>query len=128
MGPLLRVSAAALCALLVCLLLRRTNPELAALLSLAAVIGIAAAALRLGEGLGELNGALQQRFGLSLTAVQPVMKCVAAAVVTKLTAELCRDASQNAAAAAVELAGTLCALGVILPLLMSVLNMLEGYL
>ncbi len=128
MALLLRVSAAALCALLLCLLLRRTNPELSALLSMTVCVGILFASLRLGTGLQELRELLRTRFGLSETYVQPVLKCVAAAVVTRLTAELCRDSSQAAAAAAVELAGTLCALGVILPLLVTMLKMLGDFL
>ena len=128
MEPLLRVSAAAVFTLLACLLLRKTNPELAALLSIAAVALIALAALRLGGGLRELRELLGERFGLQESAVRPILKCLAAAVVTKLTADLCRDSSQSAAASAVELMGSLCALGLILPLLTTVLKMLEGFL
>ncbi len=128
MEPLLRVSAAAVLTLLACLLLRKTNPELAALLSIAAVALIALAALRLGGSLRELRELLGERFGLQESAVRPILKCLAAAVVTKLTADLCRDSSQSAAASAVELMGSLCALGLILPLLTTVLKMLEGFL
>ncbi len=128
MELLLRISAAALCALLLTLLLRRTNPELSALLSMAVVTAILLAALRLGTGLQELKALLQTRFGLSETYLLPVLKCVAAAIVTRLTAELCRDSSQAAAAAAVEIAGTLCTFGVILPLLITMLKMLGDFL
>ena len=92
------------------------------------MLAIALASLRLGEGLRELNDLLRDRFGLPESALRPVLKCMAAAVVTKLTADLCRDASQTAAASAVELAGTLCALGILLPLLTTVLKMLESFL
>lgn len=128
MELLFRVSAAAICALLVCLLLRRTNPELAALLSIAAVVMILLASLNLGSGLRELRGLLRDKFGLSETMIQPVIKCVAAAIVTRLTADLCKDSSQSAAASAVEIAGTLCALGIIMPLLMTMLRMVGGFL
>ena len=45
---------------------------------------------------------------------------------SRFSAESCRDASQNAAASAVEFAGAACSLGVVLPLLVSVLKTLGG--
>ena len=128
MELLLRVTAAALCALLSSLLLRRTNPELAAALSICAVVTILLASFRMSTGLRDLKNMLQDRFALNETVTRPVLKCVAAGIVTRMTADLCKDSSQNAAASAVELAGTLCALGIILPLLTTMLKMVEGYL
>ena len=128
MGLMLRVSAAAICALFSCLLLRRTNPELAAALSIAAVVTILLASLSMSETLKEMKDMLRERFRLSDTMMQPVLKCVAAGIVTRLTADLCRDASQTAAASAVELAGSLCALGVVMPLLLTMLKMVGEYL
>ena len=128
MGLMLRVSAAAICALFSCLLLRRTNPELAAALSIAAVVTILLASLSMSETLKEMKDMLRERFRLSDTMMQPVLKCVAAGIVTRLTADLCRDASQNAAASAVELAGTFCAFGIVMPLLMTMLKMVGGFL
>lgn len=128
MGLMLRVSAAAICALFSCLLLRRTNPELAAALGIAAVVTILLASLSMSETLKEMKDMLRERFQLSDTMMQPVLKCVAAGIVTRLTADLCRYASQTAAASAVELAGSLCALGVVMPLLLTMLKMAGEYL
>ena len=128
MELLLRVTAAAVCGLISCLLFRRSNPELAAALSICTVVIILLAALRMSGGLRDLKETLQQKFELSETVMKPVLKCVAAGIVTRLTADLCRDSSQSAAAAAVELAGTLCALGVIMPLLNTMLTMVGGFL
>ena len=128
MELMFRVSASVICVLLVSLLIRRTNPEMAALLGLAVVAVILLASLRLSSGIQELHGFVRDKFGLSDTVMQPVIKCVAAAIVTRLTADLCKDSSQSAAAAAVELAGSLCALGIIMPLLMTMLRMVGGLL
>ena len=128
MEPMLRISAAAVCALLSCLLLRRTNPELAAALGIAAVGMILLAALNMGSGLKELRETLRDRFQLKETMMQPVLKCVAVGIVTRLTADLCKDSSQNAAASAVEVAGSFCALGIIMPLLVSMLKMVGDVL
>lgn len=128
MELLFRIAAAAVCALLCALLIRRTNPELAALVTVAAVVVMLFLALPLAEGIGELRALMTESFGLNESALRPLLKCVAASVVTKLTADLCRDASQAAAASAVELAGTLCALGVVMPLLIGVLRMAVSFL
>ena len=128
MEPMLRISAAAVCALLSCLLLKRTNPELAAALGIAAVGMILLAAMNMGSGLKDLRETLRDRFQLKDTMMQPVLKCVALGIVTRLTADLCKDSSQNAAASAVEVAGSFCALGIIMPLLVSMLKMVGDFL
>ena len=48
------------------------------------------------------------------------------AVITKITAELCQDASQNTASAAIELIGTVCALSVAMPLIVSMIKSVGG--
>lgn len=128
MDLLFRIAAAAVCALLCALLIRRTNPELAALVSVAAVVVVLFLALPLAEGIDELRSLMTESFGMNESTLRPLLKCVAASVVTKLTADHCRDASQAAAASAVELAGTLCALGIVMPLLLGVLRMAVSFL
>ena len=58
--------------------------------------------------------------------IRPVLKCLAIAIITKITSELCRDASQNTASAAIELLGTVCALSVAMPLIVSMLKTVGG--
>ena len=69
---------------------------------------------------------LNSQAGSNETLTGPVLKCVAIAIITKVTAELCKDASQGAAASAVELAGTVCAMSAAMPLIMSMLKMIGG--
>ncbi|MCR5664800.1 MAG: stage III sporulation AC/AD family protein [Oscillospiraceae bacterium] len=128
MEALLRVSAAALCALTAVLLLRRTNPELSSSLSIAATAVIVIAAFGMMRGFGELKKTLQTVFGADEVLIVPLVKCVAAAVITRLTADQCRDASQAATASAVEFAGTVCAFGIVLPLILTALKTIGGYL
>lgn len=126
MELVLKASAAALTAAIVCLLIRRGNPEISLLLSICTVSLILIAALGFAEGIRELASAVKTVAGSSETLAAPVLKCVAIAIVTRVTAELCRDSSQGASAAAVELAGTICAMSVALPLILSMLNMIGG--
>ena len=121
-----KAAALALTAALIGLILRRTNPELTLLLSICTVVLIMGAALGFAKSFTELAQTVQRIFGVSETLIKPVIKCVAVAIITKMTSDLCKDSSQAAAASAVELAGTVCALCIIMPLLMSMLTAIGG--
>lgn len=128
MELLFKSAAAALSAAVFGLLLRRKNPELTSLLSVAAVAVLLIAALRWAMPFRELSETVRTMTDGKETLLAPVLKCVAAAVVTQITADLCRDASQSALASAAELTGTLFALGLSMPLIVSMLKMLGGLL
>ena len=126
MGIAVKAAAIGVTGSILALLLRRSVPELSLLVSLAA--GLAAASLCIGVT-AELTAAyenLAEKSGVSTVLLTPVVKCVGIALVTQLGAQLCRDASQGAAAAFVELCGTLCALYVALPLISSLVSVVEG--
>lgn len=128
MELVLRSAAVALSATLAGLLLKKNNPELSLTLSMTAVTVIMIAALSFIKGILELGETVQNLFGVSETLVLPVIKCVAVAITTKVAADLCRDSSQGAAASSVELAGTVCAISVIMPLIVSMLKTIGGLL
>ena len=126
MELIVKAAALALTAALIGIVLRRTNPELSLLLSICTVVLIMGAALGFAKSFTELAQTVQRIFGVSETMIKPVIKCVAVAIITKMTSDLCKDSSQAAAASAVELAGTVCALCIIMPLLMSMLTAIGG--
>lgn len=126
MELIVKAAALALTAALIGIVLRRTNPELSLLLSICTVVLIMGAALGFVKSFTELAQTVQRIFGVSETLIKPVLKCVAVAIITKMTSDLCKDSSQAAAASAVELAGTVCALCIIMPLLMSMLTAIGG--
>ena len=115
-GALLIISCAS------ALLIRRANPELSLALSLCAVSVVLAVALPLLEAATELRDTARRLYGVSDVYTLPVLKCCAAGIISRLTGELCRDASQNAAAYAIELIGAICALAVSMPLISSMLG------
>lgn len=121
-----KASALALLSAVVSLLLKKQNPEAALLLSVLTAVGILIAAMGLLNGLQELREQIRKILGGSEVLIAPIMKCLAIAIVTRIASELCKDSAQNAAAAAVELAGTVCAVITVMPLLMSVLKMIGG--
>ena len=121
-----RSAAAALCAAMLALLLKRTNPELSLLVSLAAVAVILLAAMKVAQGIRSFSELLRSDFGLSDTLLLPVLKCLAIGLTSRIASDLCKDSSQAATASSVEFAGTVCALSVIMPLVMSVLRLIGG--
>lgn len=127
MGLLWKCVALGLTAALLGLLLRKSSGEQALL------IGLAAAAVIALEALGSLKDAEEffrstaERGGLQPGLTIPVVKSLGLALVGKLGADLCRDAGQSAAASAIELASTCCILGVALPLLQELAEVVFAY-
>ena len=122
----MKAAAAALIAGMMGLLIKRSNPEISLLLSAAAVTMIGIAAMSFAGEIKGLVKTVKTLCGTSDVFRAPVLKCTAVAIRTQLTAELCRDASQGACAAAVELAGTVCAMCLAMPLIMNMLKMMGG--
>ena len=90
------------------------------LLSMAAVVAVL---LSLGDGFREVIGCLRmlgQRSGLPEELFVPLYKTVGIAWVVKAGGNLCRDAGESALAAVLEMAGSVCALVVALPLVQAV--------
>ena len=110
--------AAALCALVV----RQNAREVGLVLSLAAGALILTQALGAVEASRGLREDLGERAGLSPAVLDPILKTVGIAVLTRLSAEVCRDAQESGIAAFVETAGAVMALYVALPLMRAVLE------
>ncbi len=115
---------AALCAVVV----RRQSPELGLVLGLTAgAVILAYSSAALTEIVGMMH-TLADTAGLSPAVLKPMVKTVGVGILTRLTAEVCRDAKENAIAAFVETAGACAALLLCLPLMESVLSMIEQLL
>ena len=124
-----KAAAAAIFSAVMALMIKKQNPEAALLLGAVTALGILAASFGLLDGFRDLRRVTVVMLGEEGELfVGPVLKCLGISVITRLTADLCRDAAQNAAASSVELAGTVCAMGTAMPLLMSVLKMIGGML
>ncbi len=128
MELLFRAVCLALTAAVLVLLIQKQNPELAGVLSIAAICVLLLSVLRYLSAFQELSATVRGLLSGSETVLLPVAKCLAAAIISRVAADLCRDASQSALASAVELAGTFCAVGISLPLILSVLKQIGGLL
>lgn len=128
MTLLIKAAVTVIVGALMSLLLRRSAPELGLAVSISVSLLAAAFAMELVSGLSEILSLVREETGLSPAVVGPVMKCVGVGIVTRLSADICRDAGQSAAASAVELCGTACALVTALPLIRSLLKMISEML
>ena len=104
------------------LMIRKSNPEMSLSLSAAALIAVFGVSLALLRPMRDVWEKAQTLYGLEDVYLLPLFKCCAAAIVGRFTADLCREASQNAAASAAELLGVICALGAAMPLIGSMLG------
>ena len=116
--------AAALCALVV----KREAGGVALVLGLAAGAVILGQVLGAAEAVRALMDELGERAGLSPAVLDPVIKTVGIAILTRISSEVCRDAGESGIAAAVETAGAVLALWIALPLLRAVLDTVTSLL
>lgn len=124
MEQIFQVTGLCLVGALLAVILKKGSPELSLLLVIAAVVTVL---LFLSDALEELMSFLREigsASGLSSDLFVPLYKTAGIALVVKVGGSLCRDAGESALASVVELAGTVCALLVSLPLLQAVLNLL----
>jgi stage III sporulation protein AD len=103
-------------------MIRKSNPEMSLSLSAAALIAVFGVSLALLRPMRDVWEKAQTLYGLEDVYLLPLFKCCAAALVARFTADLCREASQNAAASAAELIGVICAIGAAMPLIGSMLG------
>ena len=106
------------------LMLKKGAPELGLLLALAATLFIVVAGMQIGSTILEFVEVLRGAAMLSPTLIQPVFQTVGIGILTKLAADVCKDAGQGAIAGALELAGTLAAIYIALPLMQTVFEMI----
>ncbi len=128
MELLIKAAVAAVVGSLMAVVLRRSVPELGLLLTIAVTLLAAAAALRMADAVMEVVDLAQATANISPAVAAPVLKCVGIGVVTKIAADVCRDAGQSAAGGAVELVGAMSAVYAALPLLRTLLETLESLL
>ena len=120
MEVMVQIAAVGITAAVLGAVLRKNTPELALLLGLCAGLWMLSA---VAGGLGAVVALMEELAGLSGLSeelLEPVVKTVALSILTRLTAEVCRCAGEGGVAAFVEMAGTVLALVVALPLIRAV--------
>ena len=128
MESVVRLAAAAVAAALCAVVVKQHAREVGAVLALAAGALLLGAALGAIEEVRALADELGELIGLSPAVLAPALKTVGIAILTRIAAELCRDAGEGGIAAAAETAGAAAAVLTALPLLRAVLSTITGLL
>ena len=126
MELMIKMTALAVVAIACALLIKRTNPEIALLISVSAMIMIFTSGLYYSNGLKSLRQAVHQFCGDDEFYIGLILKCLGISLVTKIGSDICKDSGQTAVASSLEFSGTLCALTIAVPLLTNVLNVVGG--
>jgi stage III sporulation protein AD len=128
MEQMIQIAMLCVMAAMSAVVVRRGAPEFVMLLSIACVCIVMMflmepirSLLHFLEELGDGGGISQQLF-------LPLYKTIGIAFVVKLGGDLCRDVGETALASAVDLAGSVCALSVALPLLQTVLAVIMEFM
>jgi len=128
MEIIIRAALLGLVGSVICLVIRRESPEMSLLLALTvAVLMVVLAVDVLGTVLSFAE-TLRAAAGISPAVVRPVLGTVGIGILTRLAADVCKDAGQAAMASAVELIGTVAAIYIALPLMQTVFEMIGGLL
>lgn len=123
-----KIVALCLIGIVLILLLQKSHPEIAILLALSICGGVLLYSL---SGMKAILALLEQMSlagGLSEDLLRPLVKTVGIALVSRVGAELCRDANKGALATVVETAGAFSAIVVAIPLFAAVWELLRGML
>ncbi len=125
---LLSVVGVAIVAAVLSVMLKQMRPELSLL------VGVCAGLILFSFVLGEIRPLigwiteLGSRYGSVNAYFTPLMKVLGIAYLVQFASQICRDAGENAVAMKVELSGKVIILGLSVPILKTVLEMIEDVL
>ena len=128
MSDVIKVAAAGLIAAICAMAVRKQTPELAILLTICAGTLILLYCSGALSAVTQFMDELAEVGGLSQGIVAPVVKVTGVAIITRLSADFCKDAKEGALGTVVETAGAVLALLLVLPLLSAVLDLLNELL
>jgi stage III sporulation protein AD len=128
METMLKIVGVAVAGLALTALVKKNSPEIGLLLGLFIAVAIFTAGFDAFRAVRDFLDATLGETGIARETVLPVWKTCVIAIVTKITAELCRDAKENAVASGVETAGAVLGLVVVLPLFASLFDLMRALL
>ena len=124
----MKLAILALCGALFAAFLRPLSPVFGVLIALTCGILLLTAIL---DPIGQIFHALSTFLtmaGISGEIYLPVIKAVGIAVIVHIVSQVCRDAGESAVGSKLELAGTIAAIAVCIPLMQKVFALLESML
>ncbi|MBQ9979505.1 MAG: stage III sporulation protein AD [Oscillospiraceae bacterium] len=128
MDSIFSVSALAVTAALMALLVKKHEKSMGLLISIAAAMIIFLLCADMLKTAVDFMGELSSLAGMSREILSPVLKTVGIGIVTKLCSQVCRDAGEGAIATLTEFAGAAGAIAVAIPLMRAVVDMVRDIL
>jgi stage III sporulation protein AD len=113
---LVKIAAVAVAGAILSHVLRKNSPEMSLLLTVALALIAVALAFDVVAGVTDFLKSVAETAQISSAVLSIVLKTVGISIITKLSADVCRDAGQTSVASGVELTGAFTALYVSLPL------------
>ena len=126
MDILVKLLAVAVTGSVLGLVIKKNSPEMALMLTIALAIFTVVLSARIVSEVLAFIKSVSDSAGISPSVLAIVLKTVGIAVVSKISAELCRDAGQSSVASGVEFAGSAVAVYVALPLFKTVVAMVDS--
>lgn len=115
-----KIFAVAITGTVLYLFVKQNKPELAAAVQTATVLVIFVFVLSYaGAIIGEIRS-LIENYSLKAEFISPMIKALGIAVITQITADLCKDNGNSSAGAKVEFAGRILIIAMMLPMLKAV--------
>ncbi|UOO37140.1 stage III sporulation protein AD [Oscillospiraceae bacterium CM] len=126
MAILIKVAAIAVAGTVLALVIRKNSPELALMLTVSLALVALYLAFDTIKSVTDFVLSLSDMALVSPAVLSIVFKAVGISIITKLSADVCRDAGQSSVASGVELAGSFAALYLALPLFETVITMIQS--
>lgn len=124
MSEVIKVAVTGMMAAVCALVVRKQVPELAILLAICAGVMVLLLCSGALSSVRNFMDELVETGGLTPEVIAPVVKVTGIAIITRLSADFCRDAKEGGLASAVEAAGSVLALLTVIPLMSAVLTLL----
>ena len=128
MNEVIKTAVIGILAMVFVLLLKKDSPAYSFLITIGTGVVIIYIAVGLAKPILELIYELADSAGLSAAVLSPLMKALGISVVTKFSAEACRDAKEGAIGAYAEMIGATAAIYVSLPLITTVFKLIKSFL
>ena len=119
-----KICAAAICATLLCLLLRQKNPAAAMLVALAGGLCVTAFMLPMLSDVFSGLTDIMAVGGIDSAKCTNIIKVIGIAYFTEICGGLCRDAGESALAAKLELAGRIAVLALTVPVVKNLIEVI----
>lgn len=128
MESLIKAAAVGIVASVIGLVVKKNSPEMALLLSVSAGVIIIGFALGIISGLRSFIEDIAETAGISQALILPVIKTIGIAVSGRIASDICRDAGHSSSASAIELIAAISAIYVSLPLMKTVIQMIQSFM